>query len=199
MLKEVEFYFIRHGQTDWNLEERCMGQTDIPLNDTGIDQARKAASLLQKIPIKTICYSPLFRAKNTAELINTTLNCPMIEIDALKECGWGTFEGRFKENGKHLKRWFSGEIFEGAEEYPAFIQRALEGVNEALQYPVPLIVSHGGIYWGIQSALGLTHEINSTGLQNCVPYYHKPPAQLNAPWSIEPVEHDLYYEPFEAE
>ncbi len=199
MLKEVEFYFIRHGQTDWNLEERCMGQTDIPLNETGIAQASKAASILQNTPIQTICYSPLSRTKKTAELINAALNCPMIAIDALKECGWGIVEGRFKENGKYLRRWFAGENFEGAEEYPAFIKRALEGVNEALQYPKPLIVSHGGIYWGIQSALGLTHEINSTGLQNCVPYYHKPPAQLNTPWWIEPVEKNLYYEPFEVE
>ncbi len=70
MLKEVEFYFIRHGQTDWNLEERCMVQTDVPLNETGIAQARKAANLLQNTPIQTICYRPLLRTKKNAELIN---------------------------------------------------------------------------------------------------------------------------------
>jgi len=49
-----EFYFIRHGETDWNLESRTMGQKDISLNNTGKLQARQAATLLKKYEIRTI-------------------------------------------------------------------------------------------------------------------------------------------------
>lgn len=187
MLKKTEFHFIRHGETDWNFEGRCMGQTNISLNDTGIAQALKAGEALRGTPIQVICHSPLLRAKQTAELIKLTLKCPMIEIDMLKECGWGVLEGQLKENGKHLKKWLLGEVPEGAEEYQAFIKRAIVGINEALQYPAPLIVSHGGIYWGIQEAMGKKHMINSTGIQNGIPYYHKPPDNDNSLWSIEPI------------
>jgi bisphosphoglycerate-dependent phosphoglycerate mutase len=40
------FYFLRHGETDWNLEHRAMGSQDIPLNDRGISQGLNAAELL---------------------------------------------------------------------------------------------------------------------------------------------------------
>jgi broad specificity phosphatase PhoE len=195
MLNKAEFYFIRHGETDWNFEGRCMGQKDIPLNDRGISQAIRASSLLQEFPIKSICYSPLLRTKRTAEIINKTLNCPMIEIDALKECCWGTFEGELKQNSNHLEEWIVGNSPKGAEDYKSFIRRALNGINEALKYPVPLIVSHGGVYWAIQNALGQSHKTN-TALQNCVAYYHKPIDPKNS-WQIEALESCFDDEPFE--
>ncbi|KJV91271.1 2,3-bisphosphoglycerate-dependent phosphoglycerate mutase [Orientia tsutsugamushi] len=46
------FYFLRHGETDWNLAHRAMGSQDIPLNDRGVSQGLNAAELLKNEPIK---------------------------------------------------------------------------------------------------------------------------------------------------
>lgn len=87
MLELRDFYFIRHGETDWNREHRGMGQKDIPLNERGLEQAHQAATVLAKEPIQTICFSPLMRARVTAEIIGEKLNVSLIAIPNLVECG----------------------------------------------------------------------------------------------------------------
>lgn len=65
----MKLYLVRHGQTNWNLEGRIQGQTNIPLNDKGRKQAQQAKEKLQNIPIDLIICSPLMRARETAEII----------------------------------------------------------------------------------------------------------------------------------
>ena len=72
MLIEKEFYFDRHGQTDWNIRHRAQGQTDIPLNAKGLQQAKQAAESVANLKFGTICSSPLSRAIQTAEEIAST-------------------------------------------------------------------------------------------------------------------------------
>ena len=67
------FYFLRHGETDWNLERRAMGSQDIPLNDRGVSQALNAAELLKNEPIATIISSPLLRASKNADITRGVL------------------------------------------------------------------------------------------------------------------------------
>ena len=55
------FYFLRHGETDWNLEHRAMGSQDVPLNNLGVSQAFKASELLKNATIATIISLPLLR------------------------------------------------------------------------------------------------------------------------------------------
>jgi broad specificity phosphatase PhoE len=87
------FYFLRHGQTAWNLEGRFQGHTDIPLNDLGLSQARDAATILARCPVDLIIASPLIRARTTAEIVAEHLDKPLLVDDDLKERHFGAFEG----------------------------------------------------------------------------------------------------------
>ena len=62
MRLSLNFYFFRHGQTDWNLEFRCQGHTDTDLNETGRKQAETLASFMKEIPLDVIYSSDLKRA-----------------------------------------------------------------------------------------------------------------------------------------
>jgi Histidine phosphatase superfamily (branch 1) len=62
LLPHQPFYFLRHGQTDWNLQGRLQGHTDMPLNATGLAHARAAADMLDDKSIDIIIISPLLRA-----------------------------------------------------------------------------------------------------------------------------------------
>lgn len=62
-------YIVRHGQTDWNLEGRYQGRTDIDLNETGIKQAEKIRQELKSVKFDKVFSSPLKRAYKTAQII----------------------------------------------------------------------------------------------------------------------------------
>ncbi|HPC86262.1 MAG TPA: histidine phosphatase family protein [Smithellaceae bacterium] len=89
----MQLTLIRHGETVWNLEKRVQGLTDIELNETGIDQARKLALSLQDFPIDTIYSSPLKRAFQTAEIINRFHRKDIRVEPGLMEMDQGEFEG----------------------------------------------------------------------------------------------------------
>ena len=95
---------IRHGQTDWNLHGRMQGRTDIPLNDTGRGQALAAASALADEPWDAVVSSPLVRARETAEILSSTLGVPLGgSYDELVEQDFGAAEGTLV--AELLERW----------------------------------------------------------------------------------------------
>ncbi len=177
MLHTAPFYYLRHGETDWNREHRAQGHNDIPLNATGIAQAHAAKAPLARCEIATICTSPLARARHTAEIVNETLRRPLVVIDDLKECGYGVVEGTAR--GGWFKDWRAGGIIEGAESFEGFMARALGGLNQALAHPGPvLIVAHAGVYWAIQRHA----RLERTFLENCQPVRHDPPSEIVPGW-----------------
>jgi probable phosphoglycerate mutase len=177
-LTHAPFYFLRHGETDWNLSQRAQGQTDITLNETGIAQAEAAREMVETLDITTICTSPLKRALSTTQILNARTRRDVRIIDDLKECCWGCGEGEVK--GAWYDDWKRGGSVEGAESYHAFIERALHGLNQALAAPGPvLIVAHGGIYWAVQHHA----QITITGdIPNCAPVRHEPPGTDGERW-----------------
>lgn len=70
---DVMFAFIRHGQTDWNRDDKLQGSSDIPLNDVGRSQAHEAADVLRGGSWQVVVSSPLARARETAEIIAAEL------------------------------------------------------------------------------------------------------------------------------
>ena len=183
MLLAKTFFYLRHGETDWNREHRAQGHNDIPLNAAGIAQAHAACEPLARCAITTICASPLARARVTAEIVNQTLRRPLVVIDALKECGYGPYEGQVR--GDWFKSWRRGETPDGAESFEGFMARALDGINRALAHPGPvLIVAHAGIYWAIQRHA----RLERTYLENCQPVRHDPPSGEVPGWITTVIE-----------
>jgi len=90
----LKLILVRHGETYWNKERRIQGgDSDIELNDTGLEQARKLAAFLKNEPIADILSSPLQRATATAKAIASHHQLP-VEVDqGLRELKVGELEG----------------------------------------------------------------------------------------------------------
>src|SRR5579863_6669190 len=100
-LAPVPFWFLRHGETDWNAQGISQGNVDIPLNATGIAQARAAAEKLRNRGIATIVASPLSRARVTAQFVGEALGLPVDLDPDLREVGFGVQEGQ------QMSGWFA--------------------------------------------------------------------------------------------
>lgn len=182
-LTPISFYFLRHGETDWNRRRVMQGHKDIPLNATGLAQAQEIAPAVARLPIATICCSTLSRSRKTADIVNTR-NVPVVVIDDLKECGFGIHEGQ-DAAAAWREDWRRGKPIPGGESLEQFSARLLRGMNAALSQPGPvLIVGHGGSVWPLEKFAGIT-----TGLHmvNCALYRFDPPVSLDGPWTYMPL------------
>ncbi|MDP1974902.1 MAG: histidine phosphatase family protein [Alphaproteobacteria bacterium] len=154
-MNKSSFYFMRHGQTDWNAQQLLMGQKDIPLNDLGKEQAKKTIQKVRKLNIQTIYTSPLKRAFETAQIIATPLNINIIIVEDLKEVDFGTHEGqKIKEN--FIDSWIDGNINNiTCESFQDVHKRIQTIVNEMQKNPhCNLIIAHGIIFLAISKLLG---------------------------------------------
>lgn len=88
---------VRHGETEWNRQGRFQGQIDVPLNDNGREQARKAAEFLKGVELDFAVSSPMLRPKETAEIIlQHHPNLSLRLEDGLKEISHGLWEGQYE-------------------------------------------------------------------------------------------------------
>lgn len=86
-------YFVRHGETRFNQENRLQGWNDSPLSETGEVQVQRVARALVPLGIRHALMSPLGRAKQTASLIQKELGISLEPISELREVSFGVFEG----------------------------------------------------------------------------------------------------------
>ena len=114
----MKLIVARHGQTEWNLQNRVLGRTDIPLNEKGKAQAVELAENLAAIHIDHIYVSPLARAAETGKIVAEICGADLSVRDALIEHDFGAFEGvdRSDENYKRAKRNFA-KRYPGGESY----------------------------------------------------------------------------------
>lgn len=89
----MRLLLVRHGATDWNLQGRCQGATDVELNETGVQQAKELASALSGEPIAAVYSSDLKRARQTAHLISRPHGLEVALEPGLRELDHGKLEG----------------------------------------------------------------------------------------------------------
>lgn len=142
-------YFVRHGQTDWNLKGKIQGWADIDLNDAGRQQAKEAGGRLATISFEAIITSPLLRARKTAEIIaQRHEDTPLIVAPELKERDFGEFEGQIND-GIYYGLWDYGkDVIARGETTEQLYGRAsdfLDRMHEEYRDGDILLVAHGGI------------------------------------------------------
>jgi len=150
--------FVRHGETDWNVEGRLQGQRDIPLNDTGRDQARRnGKALIAAIPdiaAYDFVASPLERSRETMEIARLAMGLdPSVYHldDRLREITFGDWEGfTTKElrqrvpamvKARETDKW--GFLPPGGESYRLLSERVGAWITDVRRPTVA--VSHGGV------------------------------------------------------
>src|ERR1700744_2428842 len=91
-LTPIAFWFLRHGETDWNAQNLSQGNVDIPLNQTGLAQARSASFFRRTRGSRGITSPPLSRARVTAEIAAAERGLPVQIDDGLREVAFGVQE-----------------------------------------------------------------------------------------------------------
>jgi broad specificity phosphatase PhoE len=154
-------YLARHGESDWNAENRFQGQIDRPLTERGRAQADGLASELADTPLEAVYASPLRRALETAEIVAAPRELRAVALPELQEIDVGAWAGlsrsevasRFPDA---FRRWIDGgEGWEDGETYDAMSERVLAGIRSiADEHPEGnvLVVSHGGPIRAVHAA-----------------------------------------------
>ncbi len=127
MTPKTMIYIVRHGETDWNIQELMQGHTDVPLNTNGIKQAEEIARDLKDIYLDVIYSSPLSRALETATIINTYHKIKIICDDAIRERQFGSLEGK---TYKEVIEFHPALIFSETWNYPDYRPPGGESVND---------------------------------------------------------------------
>lgn len=161
MLPKKEFYFVRHGQTDYNiLEGTNKGDhpADISLNQTGEKQARAIEPLIALLPVKTVCTSQMRRVHETKNIVARRLEAPHYEIHDLGECS-SEIWSEMAERGMYSTLPQDGKA-------SLFMEQVRRGLHQALSFPGPcLIIAHGGVHWATCCLMNI--QYHPWRLENC--------------------------------
>ena len=169
------FYFARHGQTVWNVENKICGATDIELTELGRRQASELGREIVKqgLHIDEILYSPLIRAEETARLISEMTGIPMRTEPRLKEQNFGKYESTAR-NGAEFQRAKADFIcsYDGGESMLRLCQRIynlLDDIKGESGEKTYLLVAHNGIARAVQSYFFemTNEEFAAFGIKNC--------------------------------
>jgi probable phosphoglycerate mutase len=174
-LHRTRFFFLHHGETEWDRDGKLAGRINAPLNGRGLAQARRAGELLRNVGIRTICSSPQDRALMTAEIVAAQIHAPIVTIEGLKDCCFGDHDGAAA--GNWFTEWRLGVTPDGAESLKRFRRRGIAAMNTALAHAGPvLVVAHPGIYAAFLEAAGMaeTTEWPAEPSATTKPIFHQP-------------------------
>lgn len=166
-------YFVRHGQTVWNVENKICGSTDIDLTEKGHSQAIEAANkiLSENIKADIILCSPLIRAAKTAKHISEITGIPVREEPRLTEQNFGKFEGTARDGDEFrtAKREFACR-YDGGESMLHLAQRIYNLLDDVkASGKTCILVAHNGIARAVNSYFYemTNEEYADFGLKNC--------------------------------
>ncbi len=178
----TELLLVRHGETDWNIQGRFQGQSDPPLNERGLAQARALALALAGEEVAAVYTSDLQRARQTAEILAQSLEAPLRVDPRLREIHQGAWEGMVMED---IRRGYPEEferraadplasVPPGGESVRRVQERALQAVRDVLdRHPDEkvVLVSHGLVLALIRiHLLGLSPSV----LWDSIPSHARP-------------------------
>lgn len=149
----TELLIVRHGQTDWNLQRRIQGHTDIPLNETGKLEAKKLAETLRHSYFAACYTSDLVRAQETASILAQSHNLPVRTDTRLRERHFGPWEGCLRDELPAHPPSDQTDI----ESHQDLCLRAFQCFDDLrVQHPdeAVLIVTHGGFMSNILVEVG---------------------------------------------
>lgn len=171
-MSKTHFWLIRHGETDWNVEQRLQGWRDIALNERGKQQAQSIRVFLdtKNITFDAVLSSDLQRAVQTAEIIFSGLQTPLIKDSQLRERNYGIYEGEPWKKMLQLVDHPAPEInlrdpdllIPNGETLTVFHERIVQGFNRiATERPNQhlAVIAHGGVIdmvWRQLQGLDLT-------------------------------------------
>lgn len=157
----MRIYLVRHGETDWNIDRRYQGIEDIPLNNTGVEQARLCAKALSTMQFDAIYSSPLTRAYDTATLIAQGLqeehsaeaikgdmpsDCYQVRVDErLLERDFGLISGLFPKEREEFINSKKDANMEPFEHLTTRIMEILEELRSKYSDGNVLVITHGGV------------------------------------------------------
>ncbi|MDO8515727.1 MAG: class I tRNA ligase family protein [bacterium] len=173
---QSHWFILRHGETDWNKNNRFQSRTDIPLNETGIAQAKEAATKLKARGVDLVITSPLSRAKQMAEIIAKECGAELIVENDFVERDFGEWEGLGHEE---IKNKYSDEMFSqrlepdfkvpGGESWKEAMERvwnAFQKHHSAHKHKNVVVVGHGGVLRILQYKLKNTPIKESIFIKN---------------------------------
>ncbi len=187
MIPAKPFYLVRHGETEANAAQiSAGGGLDSPLNHIGRKQAQMLGELVPQLEIKPhrIVHSPMIRARDTANYINTHIKLDMHEVDDLREHHVGEWEGLpWADVMPHIKANIRPPGGENKDDFGLRVKNTLTTILDSHTEEDPLmIVAHGGTFYSILHIYERPYEggINNCHLHYFEPYHsHKP-----FPWRV---------------
>jgi 2,3-bisphosphoglycerate-dependent phosphoglycerate mutase len=171
----TELLFIRHGETDWNRQQRFQGQIDVPLNDIGLAQAARLGARLAGDPHDVLVSSDLQRARATAAPLAEAWGLEPALVPGLREQSFGVLEGldapTIQQRHADLwARWLehaADYALPGGESLRQFHARVMAAVRDlAAEHPGRrlAVVTHGGV---LDMLWRSAHGLSLDGLRQC--------------------------------
>ncbi len=149
----MKVYFVRHGQTDWNIQHKIQGWTDIPLNAEGIRQAYETKERLKDVPFDAVYSSSLCRAAKTAEIITEGRGLTLRVDDRIKERFFGEYEEKPWDESTFNKTWLAEPegTYERLDHFNKRVADFLDDLKEKRPGETVLVVSHGGTMRAVEN------------------------------------------------
>lgn len=159
----MKIYLVRHGETDWNLENKIQGQTDTHLNENGRKQAQELAEKinLELCGIGSIYTSKKVRALETARIIGEKLSITPVVQQGLEEICLGKWEGYTWKQVREVfseeyQNWHQNRRYQippGGESYQQLLNRLLPALDDIIKKEKRdiLVVTHSAVIMTLMS------------------------------------------------